>query len=244
MLTAGHGARRSVASAAWVARAWRVHGVCMAFARHVRGMCMACVHGHACSHLERTVALAEVDVDSIDDVSELRDEGGRLEQQVPPVHGALERAERAAVPAHGVACAWRVHGVRTACPRRAHGNGVRMECAWRVRARCMAPAQNSLVVVRAIVGVGPLHVRDHSEGEERPLLRLRSGDRHPNARTVGEGGRAQHGRRTWRPHAHPAAPRRPPRRSSAAPRWGKMQGIVRPSRPLECLPSVTPRPIG
>ena len=104
--------------------------------------------------------------------------------------------------------AWRVHGVCMACAQRAHG--VRMECAWRVRARCMAPAQNSLVVVRAIVGVGPLHVRDHSEGEERPLLRLRSRDRHPNARTVGEGGRAQHGRRTWRPHAHPA-PRRPPR---------------------------------
>ena len=59
------------------------------------------MHGFACSRLQRTVALTEVDVDSIDYVSKLRDKGGRLEQQVPPVHGALECSERAAVPAQG-----------------------------------------------------------------------------------------------------------------------------------------------
>lgn len=108
---------------------------------------------------------------------------------------------------------WRAHGVPTACAW--HVRGVRMACAWRVHGMCVVPAQNSLVIVRAILGVRPLHVRDHSEGEERPLLRLRSGDRHPNTRTVGEGGRAQHSRGSWRAHAHRARRRaRRPRRAA------------------------------
>ena len=76
--------------------------------------------------LEGGRALPEPHVDAVDDVSQLRDERGRLGQRSPPVDSALQSAERAPVV-----------------------------------------ADDSAVIVRPVLRVGPLHVRDDAKREER-----------------------------------------------------------------------------